>query len=68
MSNMLPEFDTIRFTDVWDNADDFIADYKASGVYELVNSRIADNSANALFYLLYGRYANNPIANFDVTQ
>lgn len=68
MSNMLPEFDTIRFTDVWDNAADFIGDYKASGVYELTNSRIADDSANALFYLLYGRYANNPIANFDVTQ
>ena len=67
MNSMLPQYSTILFTDVWDKADDFKTDYKASGLYETV-SKISDASVNMLFYLLYARYGNNPIANRDVTQ
>lgn len=67
MSRMLPEYSTMLFTEVWDNASDFKDDYKASGLY-LTNAKISDDSATALFYLLYARYGNSPIANRDVNQ
>ena len=69
MSNsMIPQYSTVLFTDVWDNVDDFKADYQSSGIYELENSRISATSQNVLFYLLYARYGNNPIANRDINQ
>ena len=64
---MFPQYSTIKFTDVWDNAEEFVADYKDCGLYA-ANSKISDTSAETLFYLLYARYGNNPIANRDVTQ
>lgn len=67
MSNMLPRYSTELFTEVWDNAADFVSDYKSSGLY-VTNSKISDASATTLFYLLYARYGNSPIANRDVTQ
>ena len=68
MSNqMLPEYSTVLFTQVWDEADEFVDEYKASGLYTDV-SKISDDSAELLFYLLYARYGNNPLANRDVNQ
>ena len=64
---MLPQYSTMKFTDVWDNAAEFVSDYKSSGLY-VSNNKIADASATALFYLLYARYGNSPMANRDVTQ
>ena len=79
MSNMLPRYDTVLFTEVFDNADDFLAEYKASGLYDAGydtatppvwhwNNSLKDEEATTLFYLLYAKYANNPIANYDVNQ
>ena len=72
-SQMLPQYSTILFTQVWDNATEFVADYKLSGLYDAtdashLNNSISDANANLLFYLLYARYGNNPIANRDVNQ
>ena len=68
MSNqMLPEYSTMLFCDVWDNAIEFVSDYKSSGLYENI-AKISDSSATMLFYLLYARYGNSPIANRDVNQ
>lgn len=53
-----------KFTDVYDNADDFVADYKDNGF----PTTITDDSANVLFYLLYSRYGNNTIASSDITR
>ena len=53
-----------KFTDVYDNADDFVADYKDNGF----PTTIKDDSANVLFYLLYSRYVNNTIASSDLTR
>ena len=64
MSNMLPEYSTKIFTEVWDSAEDFVYDYKHIGI----PTSITDQSATTLFYLLYARYGNNPIANLDETQ
>ena len=61
---MAPEFDTVRFTQVWDNVNDFCYDYQHVGIPKTIS---VENAAT-LFYLLYARYANNPISNFDVTQ
>lgn len=68
MSNqMFPEYSTMLFTNVWNSAADFVADYKASGLYDNI-AKISDTSATMLFYLLYARYGNSPIANRDVNQ
>ena len=67
MNRMLPEYSTVLFTEIWDNEDDFLSDYKDSGLYKDV-SKITDDSAKTLFFLLYARYGNNPLANHDETQ
>lgn len=65
MSRFIPQYSTELFTDIYDNADDFIADYKDSGLY---TEEFTDDSLKTLFYLLYAQYANSPIANYDITQ
>ena len=69
-SNMIPQYSTVLFTDIYDNVDDFIADYKneSSDFVNGIPNLISDTSATTLFYLLYGRYGNNPIANRDINQ
>lgn len=65
MSNsMTPQYNTILFTDVWDNVDDFLEDYNGIGI----PATISTTSATTLFYLLYAKYGNNPLANRDITQ
>lgn len=77
MSNMLPEYSTVRFCDVYNNAAAFVSDYKASALYDAyidtaqvlhLNNSLSDANATKLFYLLYARYGNNPIANWDEEQ
>ena len=64
MSNMIPRYDTKLFTEIWDEADEFIYDYKHAGI----PTTISDSNATTLYYLLYARYGNNPIANYDENQ
>lgn len=64
MSNMIPQYDTRIFTDVWEDVEKFIDDYKHVGIPAL----ISDSNATTLYYLLFARYGNNPIANYDETQ
>lgn len=64
---MIPQYSTMKFTDVWDNSAEFVSDYKSSGLY-VSSNKITDESATALFYLLYARYGNSPMANRDVNQ
>lgn len=61
---MIPQYDTMLFTDIFDNEDTFLAEYKDNGIPALLK----DDSIKTLFYLLYARYGNDPIANFDITQ
>ena len=63
-SNMLPQYSTILFTDVWNNVDSFKTDYAATPLAGAIDA----SHQNILFYLLYARYGNNPIANYDITQ
>lgn len=64
MSNMIPQYSTVLFTDIWDNVTDFKDDYTDNGIPVTISLA----SATTLYYLLYARYGNNPIANRDVTQ
>ena len=65
----LPAYDTQLFSEIYDNATDFLTDYKASGIYgSNTSNRMTDSGATYLYYLLYAKYANNPIANYDENQ
>lgn len=64
MSRMIPQYDTKLFTQIWDNAADFVADYQTVGI----PTTISTTNATTLFYLLYARYGNSPIANYDEEQ
>ena len=64
MSRMIPQYDTKLFTQIWDNATDFVTDYQAVGI----PTTISTVNATTLFYLLYARYGNSPIANYDEEQ
>ena len=58
------EYNTLLFTDVWDEATKFVADYNASGIPTTISS----NNAMTLYYLLYARYGNTPISAMDEYQ
>lgn len=66
MSNveMIPQYDTKLFTDIFDDAGSFVYYYKNIGI----PTTISDANARTLYYLLYARYGNNPIANYDEEQ
>lgn len=68
----LPSYDTKLFSEIYSEASKFVADYKASGLYDAtsghLNNSLSDEKATTLFYLLYAKYANNPIANLDENQ
>ena len=58
------EYNTLLFTDVWDEVGNFVKDYKASGI----PTTISDANAMTLYYLLYARYGNTPISAMDEYQ
>lgn len=64
MDTMIPEYNTVKFTDIWSSAEDFKEEYSDSALA----GAISDDSQDVLFYLLYARYGNSPIANRDQTQ
>lgn len=53
-----------KFTDIWDNAETFINDYKSNGI----TTTISEESVTLLYYLLYARYGNSTVASSDETQ
>lgn len=61
---MTPQYNTILFTEIYDDVDEFKEDYTLCGIPET----ITDKSITTLFYLLYAKYGNNPIANMDINQ
>lgn len=64
MSSMIPQYNTILFSQVYNDAATFLSEYKNNGIQPTVS----DDNITLLFYLLYARYGNNPIANYDVSQ
>ena len=81
MSNpifMTPQYNTMKFTDVWDSVESFKTDFATSpfngcisateGTPTESNPIVPHDSVSRVFYLLYAKYGNNHIANFDVNQ
>lgn len=66
-NNMIPQYETITFTDVWNDVTKFKTDYAASPFTGAISNNSPDN-VSIVFYLLYSRYGNNPIANRDINQ
>lgn len=64
MPNMLPQYSTVLFTNIWNDVDEFLEDYSSVGI----PTTITESSATTLFYLLFAKYGNNPIANNDINQ
>ena len=62
--NSWVEYNTLLFTDVWDEVAKFVKDYQTSGI----PTTISKESATTLFYLLYARYGNTPISAMDEYQ
>ena len=62
--NILPQYSTKKFTEIYENVDAFISDYNSIGLPTI----ISDESCSTLYYLLYARYGNSPIANYDLQQ
>lgn len=61
---------TKTFTEIYDNVDKFIADYKNQNA-EFPNgipATISDTNATTLFYMLYAKYGNSSITNMDENQ
>lgn len=68
--NLLPQYDTKLFTDIYEDVDSFIEDYLEINLGGLtVNAAQEDYGlVPKLFYLLYARFGNSPIANLDENQ
>lgn len=60
---MIPQYNTKYFTQIYDSAESFAADY---GLF--FPKTIKDTNITTLFYLLYAKYGNSPIANLDENQ
>lgn len=70
--NLLPQYDTKLFTDLFDNYSDFKTEYTSTQKFPMVIDA-ADTESHVsnlqiLYYLLYARYGNSPIANLDENQ
>lgn len=61
---ILPQYNTMTFTDLFEDAEQFVQETNESGI----PTTIKDESLNTLYYLLFAKYGNSPIANFDINQ
>lgn len=55
---------TLKFREVYNNADDFYNDYTSFGI----PTTISETSCKTLFYLLYAKYAGSHFCNRDLVQ
>lgn len=67
MPNMIPQYSTKKFCQIWESVNDFVYDYNQlpDGMRVMKQDL---STVTTLFYLLYAKYANNPITNYDENQ
>ena len=65
MQNSFYEYETLKFTDVYNDAETFLNDYSTNGLPRLLKD---EKSVYTIFYLLYARFGNSTIAFTDVEQ
>ena len=63
-NSLYGNYRTRKFTDIYDNVNDFLEDYSDNGLPMLVDT----TNMTTLFYLLYARYGNSTIASSDENQ
>ena len=64
-----PKYETLTFSQVWNNYSSFLDDYNSLMVGMAQNpAPLKANSIQTVYYLLFARYGNNPIANSDIGQ
>lgn len=64
-----PKYETLTFSQVWNNYSSFLDDYNSLIVGMAQNpAPLKANSIQTVYYLLFARYGNNPIANSDIGQ
>lgn len=62
---LIPQYTTVTFTDVWSSFEEFDEDFVSS---PFAGTFTKADSKSFVFYLLYAKYGNNPIANEDINQ
>lgn len=73
---MIPQYSTVLFSNIYEDVDTFVDEWKESGIYEstvktsgtTVTPIVSDKKMELLFFLLYAKYGNSPIANMDINQ
>lgn len=68
MMDLIPNYNTKLFKEVWESPTDFSTDVNASGIPVLFNSQTKAATLTTLYWLLYARHGNDPIANLDINQ
>lgn len=63
-NSLYGNFRQLTFTQVWDQVEDFLADYEGIGIAPT----ISPESATTLFYLLYAQYGNSTVAASDINR
>lgn len=64
MNSLYGNYRTRKFTDIFGNLEEFLAEYNSSGLQFNMSATALSN----LYYLLYARYGNNHIASSDENQ
>ena len=64
MNSLYGNYRTRKFTDIFPNADEFLAKYRNCGIITPIQEATLTN----LYYLLYARYGNSHITNSDEKQ
>ena len=62
MNSLYGNFRTKFFTEIWGADEDFLTDWKESGLY--TSGLISDTAVQTLFYLLYAKYTIAPHSLF----
>lgn len=65
MSSLYGNFRQLKFDEVYDNAENFLNDYKSLGIPPILQD---EENAKTLYFLLYSRYGNSTIASSDINR
>lgn len=69
LNNVLDVGLTMTFKEVYDDSDNFLADFKTTPFYTTaVSPLLTDTTLELIFVLLYNRYGNSEIINDSVNQ
>lgn len=61
---MIPMYNTVLFSDVYDDVNAFMDDYRSNPYPKLIQ----EENARVIYYLLMANYANSSIVNLDIAQ